>query len=86
MIEFVAALVELNFFTDFGTVYAFMALIPIALVWKAFKMADEWMINGIIQMQIDKKFFTNFVSQRIHDWNSFLNRNSLGCSLHTVID
>ena len=41
----VALVGALNFFTDFGTVYAFMALIPIALVWKAFKMADEWMIK-----------------------------------------
>jgi 1,4-dihydroxy-2-naphthoate octaprenyltransferase len=34
-----------SFFTDFGTIYAFIALLPLALVWKAFKMADEWMIK-----------------------------------------
>ena len=25
--------------------YAFIALLPLALVWKAFKMADDWMIK-----------------------------------------
>ena len=35
----------ISFFIDYGTVYAFMALLPLALVWKAFKMADEWMIK-----------------------------------------
>ena len=35
----------ISFFTDYGTVYAFIALLPIILVWKAFKMADEWMIK-----------------------------------------
>ena len=41
----VAVIGALSFFSDFGTVYAFMALIPLALVWNAFKMADEWMIK-----------------------------------------
>ena len=35
----------ISFFTDYGTVYAFIALLPVILVWKAFKMADEWMIK-----------------------------------------
>jgi 1,4-dihydroxy-2-naphthoate octaprenyltransferase len=41
----VALIGILSFFTEFGTVYAFIALMPLALVWKAFKMADEWMIK-----------------------------------------
>ena len=41
----VALIGILSFFTEFGTVYAFIALLPLALVWKAFKMADEWMIK-----------------------------------------
>ena len=41
----VAFVGTISFFTDYGTVYAFMALLPLALVWKAFKMADEWMIK-----------------------------------------
>ena len=41
----VALIGLLSFFTEFGTVYAFIALLPLALVWKAFKMADEWMIK-----------------------------------------
>ena len=41
----VAAIGFLGMFTDFGTVYAFAALLPVLLVWKAFKMADEWMIK-----------------------------------------
>ena len=41
----VAFVGALSFFTDYGTVYAFMALLPLALVWKAFKMADEWMVK-----------------------------------------
>ena len=35
----------ISFFTDYGTAYAFIALLPVILVWKAFKMADEWMIK-----------------------------------------
>ena len=35
----------ISFFTDFGTPYAFIALLPVLLVWKAFKMADEWMVK-----------------------------------------
>ena len=41
----VAAIGFLGMFTEFGTVYAFAALLPVLLVWKAFKMADEWMIK-----------------------------------------
>jgi 1,4-dihydroxy-2-naphthoate octaprenyltransferase len=41
----VAAIGLLGMFTDYGTVYAFAALLPVLLVWKAFKMADEWMIK-----------------------------------------
>jgi 1,4-dihydroxy-2-naphthoate octaprenyltransferase len=41
----VALIGLLSFFTKFGTIYAFIALLPLALVWKAFKMADEWMIK-----------------------------------------
>ena len=41
----VAAIGLLGTFTDYGTVYAFAALLPVLLVWKAFKMADEWMIK-----------------------------------------
>ena len=41
----VALIGALSFFTDFGTIYAFIALLPLALVWKAFKMADEWMVK-----------------------------------------
>ena len=41
----VALIGLLSFFTEFGTVYAFIALLRLALVWKAFKMADEWMIK-----------------------------------------
>ena len=41
----VAFIGVLSLFTDIGTVYAFIALAPLALVWKAFKMADEWMIK-----------------------------------------
>ena len=41
----VALIGILSFFTEFGTVYAFIALLPLAFVWKAFKMADEWMIK-----------------------------------------
>mgnify|MGYP000151660696 CR=1 FL=1 len=41
----VAFVGAISFYTDYGTVYAFMALLPLALVWKAFKMADEWMIK-----------------------------------------
>jgi 1,4-dihydroxy-2-naphthoate octaprenyltransferase len=41
----VALIGLLSFFTEFGTIYAFIALLPLALVWKAFKMADEWMIK-----------------------------------------
>ncbi|MAB95828.1 MAG: hypothetical protein CL496_01210 [Actinobacteria bacterium] len=41
----VASIGVLSFFTNIGTAYAFIALAPLALVWKAFKMADEWMIK-----------------------------------------
>ena len=41
----VAFVGTISFYTDYGTVYAFMALLPLALVWKAFKMADDWMIK-----------------------------------------
>jgi 1,4-dihydroxy-2-naphthoate octaprenyltransferase len=41
----VALIGVLSLFTDIGTVYAFIALAPLALVWKAFKMANEWMIK-----------------------------------------
>jgi len=41
----VAIIGSLSFFSDFGTPYAFIALLPLFLVWKAFKMADEWMIK-----------------------------------------
>ena len=41
----VALIGILSFFTDFGTVYAFIALLPLGLVWKAFKMADDWMVK-----------------------------------------
>ncbi len=35
----------LGIFTDFGTVYAFLALLPLALVWRAFTLADKWMVK-----------------------------------------
>ena len=41
----VAFIGVLSFFTEYGTVFAFMALLPLLLVWKAFKMADEWLVK-----------------------------------------
>ena len=43
--EFLIPCSLISFFTDFGTPYAFIALLPVLLVWKAFKMADEWMVK-----------------------------------------
>ena len=37
--------IHINIFPLFGTAFAFIALLPVILVWKAFKMADEWMIK-----------------------------------------
>ena len=41
----VALIGVLSLFTDYGTIYAFIALLPLAIVWKAFKMADDWMVK-----------------------------------------
>ena len=41
----IAAIGIISFFTNYGTVFAFIALLPIILVWKAFKMADAWMVK-----------------------------------------
>ena len=35
----------LGVFTNFGTPYAFVALLPLAMAWKAFKLADKWMLQ-----------------------------------------
>jgi len=39
----VIAIGLLGLFSDYGTFYAFIALLPVFIVRKAFKMADEWM-------------------------------------------
>lgn len=41
----IAIIGTLGLFTNFGTAYAFFALLPLVLVFKAFKMADEWLIK-----------------------------------------
>ena len=35
----------LSLFTEYGTRYIFIALLPALIAWKAFKMADEWIIK-----------------------------------------
>lgn len=41
----IAIIGTLGLFSNFGTAYAFFALLPLLLVFKAFKMADDWMIK-----------------------------------------